>query len=132
MRFITPSSVTNRTPVQMAKAAMKQAALAELHLVGLAPTANITVEYMGIKHSVVATPTVNVDNGQIMFHFGAVGANRLPFGNAKDVGTLSFGLGGNLMTGLQIEKHTQYLAQYGLSTQDAETDESLSAGETTR
>lgn len=121
-----------RTPEQLAKAQMKQKALQELHAAGLDSSANITIEYMGIRHSLPATTTVNVKTGQIMFHFGAVGANRLLF--APEGHEFAFGVGGNIMTGLAIDNWEELRAKYGLPAMpgvDETSDEALSATEST-
>lgn len=129
MKTYTAASSVVRTPEQLAKNAMKQAALAELSNAGLAQNAIVTVEYMGCTHTLDARPTVNVKNGQILFHFGAVGVNRLPIElEGGNISQLSFGVGGNIMTGLQIDEWNVIRSKYGLS---ATPDSDLEAGETT-
>ena len=102
---------------------------------GLDTKATVTIRYMGIEHEISADPTVNVKNGQVMFHFGAVGFRRLPFGiravNAEgetENHELSFGVGGNVMTGLEIDKWQGISQKYGLTQGEEDLDE----GETTR
>jgi hypothetical protein len=133
MKVLQAKSKGERTPEQLAKAAMKQVALKELARASLDASAKVTFEYMGISHTLPATPTVNVKTGQIMFHFGAVGANRLPF---EGIGPqacpdLSVGLGGNAMTGLEIEGWQEIRTKYGLGAVDTDGEETLSAGEST-
>jgi len=122
-----------RTPEQLAKAAMKHEAITDLESHGLADHAKVTVEYMGIRHTLNATVTVNVKNGQILLHYGAVGANRLPFNPTVGDKThnLSFGAGGNFFTGLEIDGWQEIRAKYNLAAieADEDSDDSLSAGE---
>ena len=134
-----PSSFGN-TPKELAKAAMKFRAGTELEMAGLSDRVSVQISYMGVTHVVEGKPTVNVDNGQIMFHFGAVGKNRLLYqvtGKDEKLVTLNMSLGGNLLTGEAIDTWQAIREQYGLnqavvtSAPTEPTDEELEAGETT-
>jgi hypothetical protein len=137
MQIVPRVAKFGNTPKELAKAAMKERARVELNETGLADEAEVTVTYMGITHKIKATPTVNVENGQIMFHFGAVGQKRLFFqvkGKNDALISLQMGLGGNLMSGQAIDTWKDIRTQYGLKDVVApkESDDvALSAGETT-
>lgn len=119
-----PTKEKVRTPKEMAKAAMKLRATDELHASGLDTTARITVDYMGISHVVDGKVTVNVDNGQIMFNFGA----NTPFeleSEGNEI-TLNGRLQANLFTRQSIENwkeiREKYLGKAVVSVEDEELD----------
>lgn len=124
------AKVQVRTPEQMAKAIMKQSALKELAAARWDNQATVTVEYMGHRHTLSAPVTVNVKNGQIIFHFGATGQNRLLFPiHGKEY---AFGVGGNIMTGEAIDDWQEIRAKYKLEELPSlEESADLDAGETT-
>lgn len=129
MRAMQGKTGVGKTALQLAKAAMRIQAVSELTGAKLPSTAKVTIEYNGVSHVLAATPTVNAENGQILFHFGAVGNSRLHFGETEATGALSFAVGGNVMTGLQIDNFAGYCEKYGLTP--AKTEEDLDAGEST-
>jgi hypothetical protein len=114
-------SIGVRTPEQLAKAEMKTKALAEMQGAGYSTQAEVVIRYMGTEYSLPADPTVNVKSGQVILHFGT--SKKLQFGS-----DLFFGVGGNIMTGLEITGWQPIATKYGLTEDDVDLDE----GETTR
>lgn len=121
-----------RTADQMAKAAMKALAVNDLQANGLGTDIKVRIEYMGVSHNLIATPTVKLETGEIGFYCGARGRSALPFEiNGKD--PFSFGLGINVSTGFGIEGHEAILKKWGLTLveQGKTENEVLDEGETT-
>ena len=121
-----------RTPKEMAKAAMKSRALDELSALGLDSTAKVTVEYMGISHTLEGKVTVNVDNGQIMFFFGGTTPFELESdGQIIDMRKARFGA--NLFTKQSIENWKEIRERHHLPDVKVqsveETDEEFSKAE---
>jgi hypothetical protein len=92
---------------------------------GLPTTASITVEYAGIRHTVPANVVVSLKDGQVLLNFAATGSNRMQFNLGGQ--EYSFGLIGNILTGLAVENLQEVKAKYGL----VDDNEALEAGETT-
>lgn len=111
-------------PDRLAKNALRRAAMEDMAAAGLPTTASVTIEYAGTRHTVTAHPIVSLKDGQIMFNFSATGGNRLAFSLGGQ--EYSFGLLGNILTGLAVECVDQVKAKYGLASED-----DLEAGETT-
>lgn len=125
-----------RTADQMAKAAMKALAISDLQANGLGTEVKVTVEYMGIRHSLLGTPTVKLETGEIGFYCGARGRSALPFETRDKDGkerSFSFGMGLNVSTGFGIENHEAILKKYNLELVPAGKSENdqLDEGETT-
>lgn len=127
-----------RTPQQMAKFASKGLALADLKAWGWHDTAEITVSYGGKTHRITGYPTVNLDTGAIMFHFGT-GQQTLDFGlglRTAQGDPLLQTFNGNLNTrgAIEGEQLDAIRAKYGMAPRVIEgaaepTDEELDAGE---
>jgi hypothetical protein len=112
-------------PDRLAKNALRQVAMKDMAEAGLPTTASVTIEYAGTRHTVTAHPIVSLKDGQIMFNFSATGGNRLSFSLGGQ--EYSFGVLGNILTGLAVEGVDQVKAKYGLTS----SEDDLEAGEST-
>jgi hypothetical protein len=114
-------------PDRLAKNALRQAALQDMAKVGLPTTASVTVEYAGIRHTVPANVVVSLKDGQVLLNFAATGSNRMQFTIGGQ--EYSFGLIGNVLTGLAVENFNEVRAKYGLPVDE---NAILEAGESTK